>query len=220
MAGFSAYGTILRIDMAGAGNAVAELTNISGPSVSVDTIDVSTHDSWRHGAVVGAVTFTNGTNVVNRVGHGLVNGNVISFQLGVGGALPAELSLNRWYYVINRAADTFQVSLTPGGAIVTFTDDGSATVNAHRAGAFREFVAGLIDAGEISFEGNLIDVTQSDEIMDAIVDRDVLEFEIEFPEGEEWSFDGIVTGFEVSAPHDGKIGFSASVKVTGEPELV
>ncbi len=134
MAGFSAYGTILRIDTnIGHGRLIAELTNISGPSISVDTIDVTTHDS---------------------------------------------------------------------------------------PGAFREFVAGLIDAGEISFEGNLIDIAQSDELMDAIEDREAFGFEIQFPEGEQWEFDGIVTGFETSAPHDGKIGFSASVKATGEAVLI
>ncbi len=134
MAGFSAYGTILRIDTnIGHGRLIAELTNIGGPSISVDTIDVSSHDS---------------------------------------------------------------------------------------PNAFREFVAGLIDAGEISFEGNLIDLDQSDEIMDAIEDREVFGFEIQFPEGEQWEFDGIVTGMETSAPHDGKIGFSASVKATGEAVLI
>ena len=41
MAGLSAFGTTLTI----ATVPVAELTNISGPGVSADTIDVSSHDS-------------------------------------------------------------------------------------------------------------------------------------------------------------------------------
>ncbi len=220
MAGYAGLGTELRIDMGGAGNAVAELTSIGGPSVSLDTIDVSSHDSWRQGTTIDAVTFTNATNLVNCVGHGLQNGEVVAFRLGVGGALPAELSTDHWYYVVNRAADTFQVSLTFGGAAVTFTGDGSAIVNVFRASPYREYAGGLIDGGEVSLEGNLAEIADADEIKDAMDARDVLEFEIEFPTGDTWEFDGIVTAFETSAPHDGKLGFSASLKITGQPVLV
>ncbi len=221
MAGYAGLGTILRIDTGvGHGRLVAELTSIGGPSVSLDTIDVSSHDSWRQGANIAAVTFTNATNLVNSVGHGLQNGETVAFRLGVGGALPAEISDARWYYVINRAADTFQISETFGGVAVTFTGDGSATVNVYRAAPYRQYAGGLIDGGEISLEGNLAELADAEEIKDAIDDRDVLGFEIEFPTGDMWEFDGIVTAFETSAPHDGKLGFSASVKVTGQPQLV
>ena len=52
MAGFSALGTVLRVSTAGgtlASNStrsgIAELTNISGPTMGADEIDVSSHDS-------------------------------------------------------------------------------------------------------------------------------------------------------------------------------
>ncbi len=131
MAGSAGYGTVLEI----ASTPVAELTNISGPGISVDTIDVTTHDS---------------------------------------------------------------------------------------ADAFREFVAGLIDGGEISMEGNLTDTTASDLIMNAIIARAEVAFTVVLPASAgnmTWGGQAIVTGFETSAPHDGKLGFSASMKVTGQPTL-
>jgi len=131
MAGSAGYGTILTI----AATPVAELTNISGPGISVDTIDVTTHDS---------------------------------------------------------------------------------------ADAFREFVAGLIDGGEISMEGNLTTTVAANVILTALVARAAVAFTIVLPTtGADmtWSGSAIVTGFENSAPHDGKLGFSASMKITGEPSL-
>jgi predicted secreted protein len=136
MAGYAGLGTILRIDTgSGHGRLVAELTSIGGPSISLDTIDVSSHDSE--------------------------------------------------------------------------ADDDS----------YRTYVGGLIDGGEVSLEGNLAELADADEIQGALDDRDELGFEIEFPTGDMWEFDGIVTAFETLAPHDGKLGFSASLKITGQPVL-
>ncbi len=129
MAGSAGYGTVLNIGIV----PVAELTNISGPGISVDTIDVTTHDS---------------------------------------------------------------------------------------ANAFREFVAGLVDGGEISMEGNLIDTGQSDLFLTNL--RDEIAFTVVLPTAAgdmTWGGQALITGFETSAPHDGKIGFSASMKVTGQPTL-
>ena len=133
MAGFAAFGSVFCIgSTTTASGAVAELTGISGPGVSADTIDVSSHGS---------------------------------------------------------------------------TD------------AYRNFVAGLIDGGEISLEGNLTSATAGNVIMTAISARSTTMCLIKYPTGVVWSFVGIPTGFECDAPHDGKLGFSASVKVTGRPTL-
>lgn len=45
MAGLAAYGTTLYIGSVAAGTAVANVTNISGPSLSTETIDLTAHDS-------------------------------------------------------------------------------------------------------------------------------------------------------------------------------
>jgi hypothetical protein len=71
-----------------------------------------------------SVTFTNGTNIVNEVGHGLSNGDIICFR-DTAGTLPAELREDILYYIVNAGVDDFQVSYTSGGAAVAFTDDGT-----------------------------------------------------------------------------------------------
>jgi len=130
MAGAFAQGTVLTV-----GSAVAELTNISGPSISADTIDVTTHDS---------------------------------------------------------------------------------------ADGFREYVGGLRDGGEISIEGNLVDATESNILISLLEAGTVTaDATIDLPTSTAmtFTFDCIVTAYETTAPHDGKLGFSATLKVTGKPVL-
>jgi hypothetical protein len=89
------------------------------------------------------------------------------------------------------------------------------------AAAFREYVAGVKDGGSVSLEGNfMMDPTQDEFVADlsagtlAVVD-------IFYPGAiAEWSFTGILSGFEQSAAFDDKLGFSGSVKVSGVPVLL
>ena len=133
MAGYSAFKTWFCFTTS-TDNAVANLTNIGGPGISVDTIDVSAHDS---------------------------------------------------------------------------------------ADAFREFAAGVADGGEISLEGNLVSATAGNIILTELAGRKSTTCTVIFSTEANafWKFSGIVTGFETEAPFDGKIGFTASVKVTGKPTL-
>jgi len=57
------------------------------------------------------------------VAHGLVNTDRVYI---LATTLPTGLSSSILYYVISATTDTFQVSLTSGGAAVTFTTDGTA----------------------------------------------------------------------------------------------
>lgn len=59
--------------------------------------------------------------------HGLSNGDIISFSST--GSLPTGLTASTDYYVINKTADTFQVSTSFGGSAVDITAAG--TVGAH-----------------------------------------------------------------------------------------
>ena len=153
MAGFSALGTLLKMSSAGGtlattstAAAIADLTNISGPTMSAEEIDVSSHDS---------------------------------------------------------------------------------------TGYFREFVAGFLDAGEISLEGNLSTAAQgATTLNDAFKDRTSRQFNIVFPKvistssslGDgaylRWKFDGTVTGIETAAPYDDKATFSSTIRITGAPFLI
>jgi len=57
--------------------------------------------------------------------HGLSNGHLVSISSG--GTLPAGLSAAINYYVITSTTNTFQLSLTPGGAAVNMTSAGAGT---------------------------------------------------------------------------------------------
>jgi surface protein len=70
---------------------------------------------------IRTVTFTDAGDLINLTSHGLSNGDEMSFS-GVGST--TGLITNKIYYVVNAAANTFQVSLTQGGAAVTFTGGG------------------------------------------------------------------------------------------------
>ena len=90
--------------------------------------------------------------------------------------------------------------------------------------AYRSFVAGLLDGGDISLEGNLMTAGAGDEMLSLAEARAVVCYRVKFPvsagsTGMDWLFGGILNTFETDAPHDGKISFSAGVKLTAKPVL-
>ena len=134
MSGYSAFGSFFCLGTTSTAQAVANVSNISGPGVTADTIDVTSHDS----------------------------------------------------------ADTF-----------------------------REYVAGVIDGGEVTLEGNLISAAAGNTILTELTARTSTTCSVIMSTEANafWTFDGIVTNFETQAPYDGKLGFNASIKVTGKPTL-
>ena len=90
------------------------------------------------------------------------------------------------------------------------------------ADAYREFIAGLRDGGEVSVEGNFIPGnTGQTSIHTDMQAGTVREVVITFPAsmGTTCTFDALCTAHEPTAPHDEKAGFSATFKVTGKPVL-
>jgi hypothetical protein len=76
------------------------------------------------GNIKKAATISNATpGVVTCVGHAMSG----SFQFGTTGTLPAPLLPNTTYYIVNATDDTFNVSLTSGGAAIATTNAGSGT---------------------------------------------------------------------------------------------
>ena len=71
------------------------------------------------------VTFTASTNTVNLADHGFNAGTALPFYSIV---TTTGLIEGRRYYVVNPTANAFQVSATFGGAPVTLTNNGSATL--------------------------------------------------------------------------------------------
>lgn len=68
-------------------------------------------------------TYAAATPNVFTVAAAPTNGQVVYFSTGC----PSALTAGTNYYVINRTATTFQVSLTSGGSAITFTGSGSCT---------------------------------------------------------------------------------------------
>lgn len=76
------------------------------------------------------VTATNGTDTFTAAAHGFSDTNKVQFSSD--GTLPAGILANQDYFVRDVAANTFKVSLTSGGPVVNFTDDGTGTHQVRR----------------------------------------------------------------------------------------
>lgn len=77
---------------------------------------------WEWGTAVTLATSAAADDILDATAHGFTAGDVVTFLTKTGGT---GLSVGTIYYVIaaNLAADTFQVSATPGGSAVNFTTD-------------------------------------------------------------------------------------------------
>lgn len=104
-------------------------------------------------------------------------------------------------------------SLQPPG----YTRDAIDASHSTSPDEFREFIAGMMDSGEVEIEGNFV-ADASDVIVAALL-AGAASYEITFPNAVTWTFDAIFTNYQPSAPIDDKMTFSASMKVSGKPTL-
>lgn len=82
--------------------------------------------------------------------------------------------------------------------------------------ATREFIIGLNDPGECSFEMNFIPGSTADVAIQAVrAARERVNCRITFPNDVTWDFAGILTGYEPAAPTDDKMTATVTFKVTG-----
>ena len=70
-----------------------------------------------------AIPVTVSGSTMTAANHGLSNGEVVFFQ---GTSIPAPASAATAYYVVNAAANTFQVSTTSGGSVFSLSTAGTA----------------------------------------------------------------------------------------------
>jgi predicted secreted protein len=140
--------------------------------------------------------------------------------LGISTSGSSELSLT----VIPTSWDYIGAVTNVGGpSLMVDTID----VTAHdSADAAREYVAGVIDGGDINIEGNLVDAASGQELTELIDTRETVCFCVKFPTTgtvadayDTWLLAGAVVGFETQAPFDGKLGFTAGIKLSGKPFL-
>ena len=82
--------------------------------------------------------------------------------------------------------------------------------------ATREFIAGLIDAGEVPIEGNMTPTTAL-RLATAIGNRQINHCSIVLPSSPQtgFNFTGYCKGLTMGAPHDDKIPVSGTFKATG-----
>ena len=86
---------------------------------------------------------------------------------------------------------------------------------------FREFVKGLIDPGEIAVEGNFNYVDYG-VVYTAMATTSMQSVTVTVPSSPSTTTfvcNGFVTGLELDDPHDDKVGFNATIKVTGKPTV-
>lgn len=89
------------------------------------------------------------------------------------------------------------------------------------AGAYKTFISGSKDAGEVKikgfFVGNDFNILYTD-FNAGTVDA----YSIEFPDQitttpSKWSFSAVVTGISTGAEVDGAVSFEATLKISGQP---
>jgi hypothetical protein len=85
----------------------------------------------------------------------------------------------------------------------------------------REFIDGLIDPGEASFEMNFIPGGPGDEaIQDWKAAGGAKNCQIKFANTDvTWTFAGILTGYEPAVPVDDRMTATVTIKVTGSYEI-
>lgn len=98
-----------------------------------------------------------------------------------------------------------------------YSRDAIDATNMDSPDTFREYIAGLMDAGEATIEMNFVP-SSSDVIIAAMV-AGVGQFKITAASGVNIVFSAIVTGYEPQAPVDDKMSASATFKVTRKPVL-
>lgn len=94
-------------------------------------------------------------------------------------------------------------------------------------GRWAEFIKGVLNAGEVSFDVNMIptDTTQNyaaGMLGDFASHTAIDTWSIVFPNAgaTTWSFPGFITKYEPKAPVKDKLGASVTIKVSGQPTLV
>lgn len=103
-------------------------------------------------------------------------------------------------------------SITPPSSSVDIVD----VTHMQSPGRDREFILGLNDPGEASMELNFVPGSDTDALLLEIKgDYAPVKCRITWPNSVVWTFDGLLTGYEPSAPNDDKMTATVTFKVTG-----
>jgi hypothetical protein len=103
-----------------AGSTTITMANTTGLSAGMQV--TGTNTSLTTGR---AVTFIDAGDLVNLTAHGLSDGDEVAFSVIT---TTTGIVINTIYFVVNAAADNFQVASTLGGSALPLTTNGSGTV--------------------------------------------------------------------------------------------
>lgn len=199
-----------------------------------------------YGSTYQAFTVAAATNLFTATAHGIIANQPVMIRTA-GYTAGTPLLARRVYFARDITANTFAVALTPGGAAIDVTVDGSGSVagladlaqvsslsgpnlqaqtidvTTHDSpSAVREFVAGLIDPGEFSgelvFDPNL--ATHMAAWTGLLARTNPVSFALIFPTTLAYSigFEGQFTGLgPVQAQPDTAVTAGFTVKISGLP---
>ncbi|MCK8780561.1 phage tail protein [Rhizobium sp. NTR19] len=103
-------------------------------------------------------------------------------------------------------------SVTPGAASADRID----ATHMQSPGRRREYIAGLIDNGEASFEINYIPGSDTDILLRTLMDSgQTVQHRITFPNGVTVTYDASIIGYEKSIPVDDRMTATITVAVSG-----
>lgn len=100
-------------------------------------------------------TVANAGDVITSYGHGLANGQEV-IVYDAFGTIPAGLTDETIYFIVGATTDTFQLSLTSGGAAVTITADGEMTVQRIIPETFGAQGTLTINSGSYTLDGRIV----------------------------------------------------------------
>jgi predicted secreted protein len=118
-----------------------------------------------------------------------------------------------------------QVQSIGGPSLALDTED----VTTHDStNGWEEVVGTILRSGEVTIDivydpaEDTHDATAGNGLLSRLKNNTLTDFSLVFSDGASttWSFDGYVTGFEPSAPHDGALTASVTAKITGDVTLV
>ena len=113
--------TVVPKTLTGTTSGSAVLTQVSTSSLAIGMLVTGTGISDAKAVTMQGA----GINTVTRVAHGLPNGKLVYFATIV---TTTGIVVKTPYYVVNATADTFQLSLTSGGAALILTTNGTGTI--------------------------------------------------------------------------------------------
>lgn len=94
----------------------------------------------------------------------------------------------------------------------------------HLTNAWKERKGTLLDAGEIKISGNFIPTDTTQRFATSglgldLVNKTLRNFKLVFPDGGSttWTFTALVIAFSIKAPLAGKLGFDATILISGLP---